>query len=75
MIVIPSVTVTDNETPAEEIGVYVEILTPIGRVEILPEGSNSFKADWAGTYTVYITARDAAGNIAIVEMTITAEEN
>ncbi len=75
VIVIPSVTVTDNETPAEEIGVYVEILTPIGRVEILPEGSNSFKADWAGTYTVYITARDAAGNIAIVEMTITAEEN
>ena len=73
-IVIPSVTATDNHSAAEVLTVYIDVILPTGRIMHLPQGSNSFAASEAGTYTVRITVYDEAGNMAAAEYSVTARE-
>lgn len=73
-VVIPSVTATDNHSAAEVLTVYIDVILPTGRIMHLPQGSNSFAASEAGTYTVRITVYDEAGNMAAAEYSVTARE-
>ena len=69
-----AVTATDNHSAAETLTVYIDVILPTGRIMHLPQGSNSFAASEAGTYTVRITAYDEAGNMAAAEYSVTARE-
>lgn len=68
-VVIPKVTVTDNETAAENISVKKYVVLPTGRIAELP--GNSFIASYAGKYTVRYVAYDEAGNQALCEISFT----
>ena len=63
-IVFDGLSVTDNDTAAEDIEILYFVLTPNGSV-VMP-GSNEFSAERAGLYTVYIKAADSYGNSDIV---------
>lgn len=63
-IVFGGLSVTDNDTAAEDIEILYFVLTPNGSV-VMP-GSNEFSAERAGLYTVYIKAADSYGNSDIV---------
>ena len=63
------VTVTDNETAAENISVKKYVVLPTGRITELP--GNSFIASYAGKYTVRYVAYDEAGNQALCEISFT----
>lgn len=70
--VVPSVTVTDNVTASENIQIETYVITPTGKMVVLP--GNSFLASAAGEYRVIISARDDAGNIGTYEFKVTAKE-
>lgn len=72
-IVLPSYTVTDNMTAAEEIAVSVFVLNPNG--VLIPMSGNSFTPSYAGVYEFRIVAMDSDGNSTMVRLavTVTAE--
>lgn len=71
--VVPSFTVSDNYSEADKIYVSVYVTAPSGRMFEIPSGSNSFKADTKGKYTLHLMATDEAGNVDYVTIEITAE--
>ena len=62
--------VTDNETPADKITVWVVIYDARGILVIATQSQYTLKS--AGTYTAYLYATDAAGNSTYVTYTINA---
>lgn len=72
-IVIPSFTVSDNVTAAEDIRVTKYVLTPSGVLVTIPADSNSIKATQTGKYEFRIIATDGAGNVSMVKTTVTVE--
>ncbi len=69
VIVFASVKVTDNFSDADSIVLYRFIITPTGRIFRL--GGNSFVANQTGRYTLIYQAMDEAGNICMLERSIT----
>ncbi len=76
VLVMPSFTVSDNVTPAEEIVVVKYVYTPSGRLLRLDGASNSITAAQEGTYEFRIYVSDAAGNLQLIRksVTVTADE-
>ena len=72
-MVIPSFTVSDNVTAAENIRVMKCVWTPNGELLSIPENSNSVKAMTAGVYEFRIIAVDAVGNMSISRVKVTVE--
>ncbi len=69
VIILPAYSVTDNETPAEEIVICVYVLNPNGVLVALK--GNAFKPSYAGVYEFRITAADADGNMEMVRLRVT----
>ena len=72
-MVIPSFTVSDNVTAAEDIRITKYVLTPSGVLVTIPADSNSVKATQSGKYEFRIIATDGAGNATMVKATVTVE--
>ena len=71
--VLPRFTVSDNYSASDKIFVSVYVTTPSGRMFEIHSGSNSFKADAAGKYTLHLMATDEAGNVDYFTVNVTAE--
>ena len=72
-IAVPAVTVTDNLD--EEIGAYAYIADPDYYITPLAaggDGTYAFTAEKTGVYRVVFLARDAAGNVALLEYRVEA---
>lgn len=68
---LPTFTVTDNLTSAENIVSYMVIVNPNGRSVYVTGGS--FKFDFAGKYKISCYFADEAGNTAVYSFTVTVE--
>lgn len=68
-VVIPQITVTDNESAAENIRVRKYLILPSGRIVEIP--GNSFVASYIGKYTVRYVAYDEAGNQTLYDISFT----
>lgn len=67
-IVVAPITVSDNNTPSEEIVVCCFVVRPCGmRFYVDLNESNSFVATETGTYCIRYVAFDALGNITTIE--------
>ena len=63
-VILAKATVTDNETPVEEMEVYVVVVCPNWET-LMAENGKEFKPDQYGTYTVWYYVTDGDGNIAM----------
>ena len=73
--VVAPITVSDNDTPAENVTVCCFITRPNGmRFTMDLATSNSFVANETGVYTIRYMAVDSMGNITIVENNVTVTE-
>lgn len=68
-VVIPQVTLSDNESAAENIRLYKYLVLPSGRIVEIP--GNSFIASYIGNIAVRYVAFDEAGNQTICEIAFT----
>lgn len=68
---LPTFTVTDNQTSAENIVSYAVIVNPYGRSVYV--GNGSFKFGFAGKYRISCYFVDEAGNTAVYSFTVTVE--
>ncbi len=73
-VVIPEFTIKDNLSANEDIVVIRQVFTPSGSVMYVPASSNSIKCSSAGEYLFKIMVVDTAGNITVVEKTVTVKE-
>ena len=71
--VLPGFTVSDNYSASDKIYVSVYVTAPSGRMFEIPSGSNSFKAETAGKYTLHLMATDEAGNVDYLTVEVTVE--
>lgn len=58
-----SITATDNISAPSDILLSFRVVSPDNAEKTLAEGEKKFTADKNGTWTVYITATDSAGNV------------
>ena len=63
-VILATATVTDDETPAAEMEVYVVVVCPNWET-LMAENGKEFKPDQYGTYTVWYYVTDGNGNIAM----------
>lgn len=71
--VLPKFTVSDNYSAAEEIYVAKYVVDPSGKMNKIPENSNSFKAEKTGTYKIILMAVDGSGNVDYFTTTVTVK--
>ena len=57
-----AITATDNISAASDIVLSFRVVSPDNEEETLAAGENKFTADRNGTWTIYVTATDSAGN-------------
>lgn len=72
-IILPDVTVSDDQTATEDIRLFRYVVTPDGQLIELPEDSNAVVADLPGVYEIRLVAYDAFGNIGLVRHHVTVE--
>lgn len=72
-IILPDVTVSDNQTAAEDIRLFRYVVTPDGQLVELPSDSNAVVAELPGVYEIRLVAYDAFGNINLMRHPVTVE--
>lgn len=72
-IILPDVTVTDDQTATEDIRLFRYVVTPDGQLVELPSDSNAVVAEQPGVYEIRLVAYDAFGNINLVRHPVTVE--
>lgn len=73
-ITLPSYTVSDNVSAAENITVYRYVTTPSGRNVLLSEESGAIVASETGIYVCFVVCYDEAGNMGLNKVTFTVTE-
>ena len=63
---VKNIVVSDNVTSTDNINVTINVLDPANKVTT--GNNNSFIVKYIGKYTVYVTARDEAGNFAVKKL-------
>ena len=74
VLVIPTFTVTDDLTAAEDIVVFKMVINPNGRLIPLTDKANAIECMYAGVYEFRITAKDATGNMTMISVFVTVSE-
>lgn len=72
-IILPDVTVSDDQTATEDIRLFRYVVTPDGQLVELPSDSNAVVAELPGVYEIRLVAYDAFGNISLVRHPVTVE--
>lgn len=73
-IALPDFEVSDNISSKENIKVLKYVLNPNGELLTIPEGSNSIKCAFVGTYEFRIIAVDEAGNMQTKRFVVTVTQ-